>query len=92
MHQLLFYTKIETLFNRLHFNFVNENTPVKLKERYELLSSNRLINTPFANRRKPTSISTFSQPFLNSFLPRSIRDLRILSHNTNLAEPCAKIL
>jgi len=51
----------------------------------ELLNSNWSINTRFAKRGEPTSISASSQTFHNSFLPQSIRDLRILPHNTNSA-------
>jgi len=51
----------------------------------ELLNSNQSINTRSAKRGEPTSISASSQTFHNSFLPRSIRDLRIPPQNTNSA-------
>jgi len=51
----------------------------------ELLNSNWSRNTLFAKRGEPTSISLSLQTFHNSFLLRSIRDLRIPPHNTNLA-------
>jgi len=58
----------------------------------KLLNSNRSINTRSAKRGEPTFISASSQTFHNSFLPRSIRDLRIPPHNTNSAYLCAKTL
>jgi len=51
----------------------------------ELLDSSWSINTLFAKRGVPTSISASSQTFHNSFLPQSIRYLKIPPHNTNTA-------
>jgi len=51
----------------------------------ELLNSNRSINPLSAKRGEPTSNYASSQTFHNSFLPRSIRDLRIPPLNTNSA-------
>jgi len=51
----------------------------------ELLKQNRSINARSAKRGEPTSISASLRIIHSSYIPRSIRDLKIPTHNTNAA-------